>query len=183
MMLLAVLLLMVPAIGLAGESNTDEYKLKAALIYKLTKFIEWPDGDKPADPESFGVCVVGGNPFGDALKALEKLTVRRIPITIYDDLGIEGIQKYCAVVFINEPDKDVLVSIILALKQFPVLTISDINGFAEKGGMIQLAKKEKRIRLRINLDSSRYSGLKISSQLLMLSTLVRSTQDRPGLKK
>ena len=46
---------------------TDEYKVKAAVLYNFVKFVVWPPRTfkSPADPIVIGV--LGKNPFGDAL--------------------------------------------------------------------------------------------------------------------
>jgi hypothetical protein len=54
-----------------------------------------------------------------------------------------------------------------------MLTVSDIDEFAERGGMITLNKAKNKIRLEINLDAADHSGLKVSSKLLKIAKIIK----------
>ncbi len=51
-----------------------------------------------------------------------------------------------------------------------MLVVSDIDGFAEKGGMIGFTT-DTNVRLEINLTAARAAGLAISSKLLRVGRL------------
>jgi hypothetical protein len=50
--------------------------------------------------------------------------------------------------------------------------VSQADGTAQRGVMIQFATENNRIRLRINVESARASGLTISSKLLRPAEIV-----------
>ena len=52
-----------------------------------------------------------------------------------------------------------------------VLTVSDIEGFAGLGGMVELFTERSKIRMRINLEAVKAANLKISSKLLRVAEL------------
>ena len=54
----------------------------------------------------------------------------------------------------------------------PILTVSEIRGFADAGGDIQLYRAKRRLRFRINLGTATKKRLKISSRLLDLAVVV-----------
>jgi hypothetical protein len=54
----------------------------------------------------------------------------------------------------------------------PILTVSELPGFAESGGMIELYQMDDRIRFKVNLQSIREAGLELSSSLLKLAVIV-----------
>jgi hypothetical protein len=56
----------------------------------------------------------------------------------------------------------------------PVLTVGDMPGFCENGGMIRLGLEDSRIRIEINPDVAEKAGLQLSSKLLSLAMIVRS---------
>jgi hypothetical protein len=60
-----------------------------------------------------------------------------------------------------------------ALEGAPVLTISDMEGFAEQGGVIGLMMIHTRIRFAINPAVAQSAGITISSRLLNLATNLR----------
>ena len=55
----------------------------------------------------------------------------------------------------------------------PLLTISDTEGFAARGGMVELVDDNDSIRLDVNLRALRASQLGLSSQVLKLARQVR----------
>jgi hypothetical protein len=61
------------------------------------------------------------------------------------------------------------------LRGRPILTVSDADGFAEAGGMIGLFIEDSRVRFAINLGAAESAHLTISSRLLNLARIVRSS--------
>ena len=112
-----------------------------------------------------------------ALDAIENKQVRgrHLKIELYPSglLSSEAIAG-CHILFISEPEKNRLRSILAELKQSPVLTVSDIENFAQHGGMIALVKAEQQVRFEINSIALRHAGLAISSKLLELARVVRA---------
>ena len=53
-----------------------------------------------------------------------------------------------------------------------VLTVSSVSGFVGQGGNVEFYIKNNKLRMRIDLGSSRNSGLVISSKLLRLMEVV-----------
>jgi hypothetical protein len=150
----------------------SEYEVKAAFLYNFAKFVEWPD---EGSTRPLALCVLGDNPFGDALAALEGKRVRgRLLETrrdIYDD-DTPG----CHVLFINEIDKSRLVRILKRLQRLPVLTVSDGSAFVKNGGIIAFVSVDNRIQFEINLGAAQNARLKISSQLLKLARRVKTAR-------
>jgi hypothetical protein len=59
------------------------------------------------------------------------------------------------------------------------LTVSQADGAAQRGVMIQFATENSRIRLRINVDSARAAGLTISSKLLRPAEIIGADAKEP----
>ena len=178
-LILALLLVTLPIYGDSTQESTAEYKVKAALIYKLTKFIEWPKQafEQPESP--LEICILGSNPFGSALNALEQRQAGDHPISIKHHFhDMEEIKSTCHMLFINAAPKIALHKILNTLMHRPILTISDTKHFAEQGGTIQLVHQNQRIGLKINLNPAKHVGLKIAAPLLNLSTVIQTTEER-----
>jgi hypothetical protein len=154
---------------------SSEYKLKAALIYKLLRFVEWPQVYGSKANNDFGLCVLGRDDFGSALDALKGRKVGKIAtISVFRFKQSESIKSDCQLVFISDSKQAFLTPIVNSMLQYPILTIGDGPDFAKTGGMIQLVHGEKRIGFTINLQQVKASGLRISAPLLELSTIVTS---------
>jgi len=162
-----VLALWVPM--LAGETGS-EYEVKAAFLYKFANFVEWPSDERTSP---LGICVLGQDPFGQALDSVVKgksingreFTIRRLKTR--DAAGD------CHILFIGASESRQLTPILTSLRGSPVLTVGDIAGFCENGGTINLVVSDKRVGLEINPTSAERAGLLLSSRLLSLARIVR----------
>jgi len=59
--------------------------------------------------------------------------------------------------------------IIAEVRNRPVLTVGEVEGFAEQGGIVNLLADQNRITMEINRATAGESRLSISSQLLKLA--------------
>ena len=158
-------------VGNAWATEFDEYAVKAAYLYNFAKFVEWPPGVFADADAPLRICIVGDNPFGDALASLSGKTVESHPVEVRPISAATGFDK-CHIVFISRTEQGRFKALLTKLGRLPILTVSDIGGFAQAGGMIGLVEAEQRIRFDINVSATRQSGLKLSSQLLKLATIV-----------
>lgn len=169
-----------------------EDKIKAAFLYNFMNFVDWPK-DKIADAnQPIKVGVTGSRVFLEALEPLKekKIKGRKISIKYFsdyeklnnskdfdDDFWNEKIEriKTCHVIIFCKCDSDTVRSleqIVKALKSSPVLTVGEMNGFLESGGMINFLIKEEKVRFEINNAAAKKAGLRISSKLLRLAERV-----------
>jgi len=142
-----------------------ENQIKSAYVLNFIKFVDWPAG---VSEGKVTLCVMGNDPLGGALSALDgrKASAREIhirPVKYDDEL------KGCHVLFIGESEQRRLTAIIKTLNDAPVLTISDIENFAQRGGIIGLLSHENRIVFEVNLASARSEKLILSGQMLNLA--------------
>ncbi|MFZ2525965.1 MAG: YfiR family protein [Candidatus Ferrigenium altingense] len=157
-----------------AHAAPSEYELKAAFIYQIAKFVEWPSAGAPVNAGmSLRLCVLGGNPFGPALESIRGKPVneRRMEVSLLDmNAGISG----CAMLFIAAPMERHIERITALSRGTGVLTIGDTQGFAQRGVMVNFFSQDGKIRFEVNLDATRHDGLKISSKLLSLARIVDS---------
>jgi hypothetical protein len=148
------------------HGKADEYQVKAAFIVNFINFIEWPDTALPAD--SFTIGILGMEPSAGAIGALKGKTVkgRKLVVKHFDDPE----EAHTAdLLFISPSEKRSLPLILKKLRNRPVLTVGDQQGFARSGVMINMVIVRKRVGFEINLPASQRAGLRISSQLLKLA--------------
>lgn len=162
------------SIPIAGAQQTEaavEYKIKAAFLLNFAKFISWPENSFAHDNQLFKICVLGDNPFGSALSAVESRSVgsRKIVLNYISDVGQA---RNCHLLFISVSEINNLDAVLAALSDRAVTTVSDIDDFARLGGIIEFISKENKLAFTINLHQAREQGLKINSSLLNLATEV-----------
>jgi len=172
--LLWVVLLCAPWWLSAATPPSAEYKLKAALIYKLSKFVEWPSLHVTGPGMEFRICLLGRDDFGSALDALSGRRTAGLPIAIRRFSQSESIGNDCHMLFISDSKQPFMRSILRSLAQRPILTVGDSEHFARNGGMIQFTREDKRLGFKINLEQARASHLKIAAPLLELATIVHT---------
>ena len=168
--LAAALLACMPAFSsIAGQPST-EYRIKAAFLYNFTSFVSWPE--EHAGQAGFTLCVFGNDPFG---KLLDKLAGKSVKDTklVVRRLESLALLDQCQLVFISEMSNDRLDAALALLHRLPVLTVSDIRGFTELGGIIEFRIIENKVRFDININAAESAGLSISSKLLSLATRFR----------
>ena len=152
----------------AESSALQEHKIKAAYLYKLPHFIEWPSGTFPNENSPFVICVIGKHDLTNILdsyngKVLKKRAIKIRQITNIEEMGA------CHVLFISMSEKLRVAEIIALAERIPILTISDLPEFSRVGGMITLINLDDKVRFDINMKAVRQRGLTISSQLLQLA--------------
>jgi len=76
------------------------------------------------------------------------------------------------VLFIGKSDERQYQRQLKLIADHPVLTISDIPGFASQGGMIEIKYHNKKLTFVVNLQAVKRAGLYISAQLLQLGEVV-----------
>jgi YfiR/HmsC-like len=158
----------------AQDKGSRAYVIKAGFIYHFTRFVKWPSGSSPNEKNSkYNICVIGDNPFGSVLHRLEeKHRLKEHPLEIKLDVPQNDFQG-CHILFVSFSERFNVEQIVAEAKDFPILTVGDTEGFAERGIDINLLVVENRVKLKINkpcLDTKRF---KVSSELLDLATLVQ----------
>ena len=63
-------------------------------------------------------------------------------------------------------------SVIKKIADKSILTVSDIDGFAVKGGCIRLHVIKGKVRFNINVAAAHQANLKVSAKLLELAKVV-----------
>lgn len=163
-----ILLTLFSASLFAANTATKADKVKAAIVYKLTKFITWPE-----KKQTLALCIIGSGAINsELLKINHKLSMgRRISVT--HKIPTAPLEKLCDVVYIHSTKMDLISDIIKKLQNKPVLTISDSENFVYQGGVIGLLRTGSRIRFAISKNATRNAGISISSQLMRLAKAVK----------
>lgn len=79
----------------------------------------------------------------------------------------------CSILYISSSEADRLDRILALLKDVPVLTVSDIPDFADRGGIIQFVLRDSRVRFTVNLAPAQHDRLTLSSELLKVALDVK----------
>jgi len=102
-----------------------------------------------------------------------KIVVRRIAHP-------QGLEK-CRILFIGASEANRLVSILVIAERNSILTVSDMPGFSERGGMIGFVTQQDRVRFEVNRGAAEQAGLNLSCELLKVATRVIGNSGAGGL--
>jgi hypothetical protein len=173
------LLLLVTSLGpgldraCAQDAPTREYQIKAAFLLNFVQFVKWPPVAFSTPGAPFKIGILGDDPFGPALdETIRGETVSGHPLSVVRSRRLDDLRD-CQMIFIARSEEGQLDQILEQLKGTPVLTVSELDGFANEGGDIDFYLSEDKVRFAINPQSARQNGLKISSQLLALAKIVQ----------
>lgn len=146
-------------------AQTSELELKAAFIFTLTKYVDWPT-DRLSEGSPLRVCfVTHADPLAVAMQPLAGRLVRGHPLEIR--AGATSTVPAGCHVQVNPP---------LPLKGSPspgLLLLCERAGAVDAGCHVGLFIDDNRARFDANLTSARQVGLQLSAQLLKLARQVR----------
>jgi hypothetical protein len=153
-----------------GESKQD--LIRSAMVFNFCKFVQWPEGQTPGDSIVLGVMGTMGE-YPD-FSSIAGKNVRDVPIAVRQVTSREEIRR-CQLVYIPQSQRAALSETLSVAQEAPILTISDLDGFCNKGGMIQLVERRGKIRFFINRDAAEQAQLSLSSQLLKVAKIVEGS--------
>jgi len=164
-----------PSSVAAELSRSREYELKAAFLFNFIKFTEWPAAELAKAEDPIVIAVVGADPFGPALeKTVEGEKVHDRAISVRRFPRMEAAAANSHVVFVGASEANNVAAILRLLDGKAVLTVSDLDNFAERGGIIHLEKENNRIVFEINVEAVKRAGLVMNAQLLKLAKIVKA---------
>ncbi|HHD57215.1 MAG TPA: YfiR family protein [Desulfobulbaceae bacterium] len=172
--IIAIIILLTVKLGatVAQAEVGNEYVVKAAMVRNFAKFTHWPENSPAKDGNAtMTVCLMGDESLLESFAGIRGKTVegRTIELKWIDNLT--GLTD-CDLLFVNRESRANMARIMEAVGNRPILTIGETREFTRAGGMITFFLNKGRIRFRINPEAARHSGLKLSSSLLELATIV-----------
>lgn len=166
MVLLSVLVMS----KLSAQVNQD-YALHANIIYRFTKYIDWPTSKKTGE---FIIGVVGDSPLSDELKNfVSNKTVGRQKIVVRRFSPSADVFN-CHMLFIADDESNNLKKIASKTAGTSVLLISESEGLAKKGSCINFLIADEHLKLEINKSNIEARNMNIATELLQLGTIIKN---------
>jgi hypothetical protein len=150
-----------------------EYQVKATFLFYFNKFITYPDEAFLSLNADINICILGDDPFQHSLEVVvqnEMIQGHAFKVSYLRDIGRI---KECHTLFISQSEQKQLINIINSAKRYPILTVSDIEDFIVRGGMIQFYLRDNKIHFLINPDAVNDAKLRLSSRLLQIAKIVK----------
>ena len=156
----------------ARAQSPNDARLKARLALTLSRFTQWPASAFASPSEPLAICVLHrSEPLFEAFGELTGQSAGGRVVRVGSNP--DKIAGACHVLFIHESADRASHAVLLAAAAQPLLTIGDSEGFAARGGMVELVNVNDTLRLDVNLKALRAAQLGLSSQVLKLARQVR----------
>lgn len=149
----------------APEPVEAELALKTDAFVNLPRYVEWPEGVfvVPRTPMILGVyghskihreiaAAMHGKMLNGRLVMVRRFYWPQVP--------------NAHVLFIAPSERHRLPWIMKKLQHTTVLTVSDMDDFLARGGMVRLSLKDDKLRFHVNMRLAEEAGLKFSSKFL-----------------
>lgn len=155
---------------LPADSASEE-SMKAAFVYNFGKFTTWPAKAGNGIEAGIRICALNFYPLGVQFQNLNGRKLKNRVVNLVLNVDRNDLEN-CHILFLSKADKTVTAAILQNLAGKPVLTVSDMQGFVDAGGMIGLKVEENRMRFEVNLSAARASDLKLSSTMVEMASKV-----------
>ncbi|OHB69625.1 MAG: hypothetical protein A2V70_15660 [Planctomycetes bacterium RBG_13_63_9] len=162
------------AAQIPGQALVDrEHAIKAVYVLKFAGYVTWPEGAFPDAESPLVIGSIGANPIDpylDRIASRQKVAGRPIVVRRF-----ETVQQYqpCQILFVGRlVDPEHQQAVLQRLGNAPVLSVGEMPGFAERGGVINFYIAGNKVRFEINRTVAEAKDLKISSKLLALAKIV-----------
>ncbi len=176
--MVAVILLGLPGLDItarANAQNISEHQVKAAFLVNFTKYVEWPVENFGATNTPIVITILGDPDLAAEFgKIIVGKTINGHPLILRTISSAEQFTNDCHIVFISSAARRTA-QLLSQLQNASVLTVGDEDDFLDQGGAIRFARRDRKIRLEVNLTATNEAKLKISSKLLSVADAVKGT--------
>jgi hypothetical protein len=141
------------------------------LLANLARFVSWPENTFSSADAPFRYCIAGQDDIGTLLdEALGGASANGRGYSVIR-FGLDQIDKLtqCHLVFIGVEGIDQATGIFDAVGNSSTITVGQVEGFTDKGGMVQFIGNDRNVTLRLNKDKLDATPLVVSSKLYSAS--------------
>lgn len=157
-----------PATVPAQAAGSDALA-KARLVTTFARFVQWPAGTFSADDTPLLLCVAQDSPaVADAFRRQAAGTAaagRPLQLVL---LAPRPAADRCHLLYIDDSAPRRHAPALPAAEE-PVLTMAQIDGFASRGGMVELVVVNDALRFDVNLAALQRSGIGVRAGALKLA--------------
>lgn len=152
-----------------AAAQADERAVKAAFVYNFIQFTQWPT--TPEEP--FTLCVLGRSPMDEALSRLEgKAVLDGLHLKLQRLANAKAPLTGCHALYLDDSQRAAAEEMLPRLAGLPILTMSDSDGLADRGLVIEIRRRETKLGFEVNLGAARRANLQLSSRLLKMAAYV-----------
>ena len=152
-----------------------------AFLYYFLFFISWPDNDVDNRSDPLKFCALNASPVTEALELILASPKAANTAVEFYIISNPAEAALCNYVYVDSKHSASTALVVAATSGKSILTVSDSDGFASAGGMIELKRVSNRVNVRINRGVLSEHRLKASSKLLSLAQIVTTSNSHGGI--
>jgi hypothetical protein len=161
------------SVSIAEEPLPSEYQVKAAFLINFPKYVDWPAEAFAATNSPIVIVVLGETKVTEEIqKVIAGRTVNGREIVL-KRLASGEESGVCHILFISAAEQRQSPNLLARLKDTSILTVGESDAFLESGGIINLARRDRKIALEVNLTAAGNARIEISSKLLSVANVVK----------
>ena len=175
------------AVSHAAEiDRTRAAGVMAAFLRHIANFATWPEEETLNAGQTIQFGLIGADPNGVIQLIAERtesggqLLAKGRPIRVVvpnqpggEHADIDTLSD-CALLFISEGSEDQWALVAQQVQQLPIVTVSEMPGFVDHGGMVEyfVERRTGKVRMKVNLQAARDAGISFSSNFLSLDSVI-----------
>ena len=155
-----------------AAATYPEDAVKAVFLYRFAGYVTWPPST--ANSAQFTIAILGADNVAEQLKALlpeHPIQGRPGRVETIQGLGQLGDAQ---MLYIGPGVTGKLSVFIEALKDRPVLIVTDQPGALEEGSTVNFLIEQQHVRFEISTAAAKRSGLQVGSGLLAVAERVKT---------
>jgi len=167
------LLALLPSVS--GSQSQDERAVRAAYVFNLSRYVEWP-----SEKKELVIGFIGPRDTGEfLLKMLDGKKSESRPIHVMLFPSDDELPR-CSMLYIADSQAKKIRATLEKVEDKSIVTVGEADSFTQIGGMVGLVKVGELIQMQVNLEATQRAGIKISSRMLNLAMIVRPGISNPS---
>ncbi|BCD99962.1 YfiR family protein [Marinicellulosiphila megalodicopiae] len=158
-------------IGDCFALSSAEQRMKAMFIYNFSNFVQW--SDSAFKNENLKICLYGNVPFAKDMVHFEGVPVRDRKLKFIITSNLKEIEFGCHILYVGIDETENLQTFFKNINHNFVLSVGNVDGFVQKGGIINILRTSDQRKFEINLKKAQESGLNMSTDLLELARVIK----------
>ncbi len=155
-----------------AAARYPEEAVKAIFLYRFAAYVTWPAST--ANAPQFTIAVLGEENVAEQLKEfLPQHPIQGKPARVATIQGLSQLAD-AQILYIGPDFAGKLSVLIEALKDRPILIVTDQPGALEQGSTVNFLVEEQHVRFEISTVAAKRSGLLIGSGLLAVAERVKT---------
>lgn len=176
---LAALILYWGAVDVSAKSEAEK-QVRAQFVYNFANFVEWPEDAFEQASAPIKVCLFGEVLFAPYLYSYNGSLIGDRRLSVIKADNVEEIRAGCHILYVGRDERVRLPTFWKEIRYIYVLSIGERQGFADKGGIVNILRTSDRVQFDVNIENALMNGLFLDSDLLALArTIKRNTPKAP----